>query len=85
MIDLKDTNVILTGATGGIGNSTLENLILFDRDLIFENRFDCEKSSRTKVLPWAWENRVWASGAAKPAPGSGVLGPGPGTASLGVE
>ena len=28
MIDLKDTNVILTGATGGIGNSILENLIL---------------------------------------------------------
>ena len=27
MIDLKDTNVILTGATGGIGNSILENLI----------------------------------------------------------
>ena len=28
MIDLKDTNIILTGATGGIGNSILENLIL---------------------------------------------------------
>ena len=28
MIDLKDTNVILTGATGGIGNSILENLII---------------------------------------------------------
>ncbi len=28
MIDLKDTNVILTGATGGIGNSILDNLIL---------------------------------------------------------
>ena len=28
MIDLKDINVILTGATGGIGNSILENLIL---------------------------------------------------------
>jgi len=28
MIDLKDTNVILTGATGGIGNSILEKLIL---------------------------------------------------------
>ena len=28
MIELKDTNVILTGATGGIGNSILENLIL---------------------------------------------------------
>ena len=28
MIDLKDTKVILTGATGGIGNSILENLIL---------------------------------------------------------
>ena len=27
MINLKDTNVILTGATGGIGNSILENLI----------------------------------------------------------
>ena len=26
MIDLKDTNIILTGATGGIGNSILENL-----------------------------------------------------------
>ena len=28
MIELKDTNVILTGATGGIGNSILENLII---------------------------------------------------------
>ena len=28
MIDLKDTNIILTGATGGIGSSILENLIL---------------------------------------------------------
>ena len=28
MIELKNTNVILTGATGGIGNSILENLIL---------------------------------------------------------
>ena len=28
MIDLKNTKVILTGATGGIGNSILENLIL---------------------------------------------------------
>jgi 3-oxoacyl-[acyl-carrier protein] reductase len=28
MIDLKDINIILTGATGGIGNSILENLIL---------------------------------------------------------
>ena len=28
MIDLKDTNIILTGATGGIGNSILENLFL---------------------------------------------------------
>ena len=27
MIELKDTNIILTGATGGIGNSILENLI----------------------------------------------------------
>ena len=27
MIDLKDTKIILTGATGGIGNSILENLI----------------------------------------------------------
>ena len=27
MIDLKDTNIILTGATGGIGHSILENLI----------------------------------------------------------
>ena len=28
MIELKDTNIILTGATGGIGNSILEKLIL---------------------------------------------------------
>ena len=28
MIDLKDNNIILTGATGGIGNSILDNLIL---------------------------------------------------------
>ena len=27
MIDLKNTNIVLTGATGGIGNSILEKLI----------------------------------------------------------
>ena len=27
MIDLKDLNIILTGATGGIGNSILEKLV----------------------------------------------------------
>ena len=27
MIELKNTNIILTGATGGIGNSILENLV----------------------------------------------------------
>ena len=36
MIDLKDTNVILTGATGGIGNSILECLI---RKLIYTRRY----------------------------------------------
>ena len=34
MIDLKDTNIILTGATGGIGNSILENLILIGANVI---------------------------------------------------
>ena len=34
MIDLKDTNVILTGATGGIGNSILEKLILTDANVL---------------------------------------------------
>jgi len=34
MIDLKDTNVILTGATGGIGNSILENLILTGANIL---------------------------------------------------
>ena len=27
MINLKNTNVVLTGATGGIGNSILEKLV----------------------------------------------------------
>ena len=27
MIDLTNTNIILTGATGGIGNSILDNLV----------------------------------------------------------
>ena len=27
MIDLKNTNIILTGATGGIGSSILKNLV----------------------------------------------------------
>ncbi len=34
MIDLKDTNIILTGATGGIGNSILENLILIGANVL---------------------------------------------------
>ncbi len=34
MIDLKDTNIILTGATGGIGNAILENLILIGANVL---------------------------------------------------
>ncbi len=34
MIDLKDTNIILTGATGGIGNSILEKLILTNANVL---------------------------------------------------
>ena len=34
MIDLKNTNIILTGATGGIGNSILENLILIGANVL---------------------------------------------------
>ena len=38
MIDLKDTKVILTGATGGIGNSILENFS-FILKLYFQKDF----------------------------------------------
>ena len=34
MIELKDTNIILTGATGGIGNSILEKLILSSANVL---------------------------------------------------
>ena len=34
MIDLKNTNIILTGATGGIGNSILEKLITYGANVL---------------------------------------------------
>ena len=34
MIDLKNLNIILTGATGGIGNSILINYIIINANII---------------------------------------------------
>ena len=34
MINLKNTNVVLTGATGGIGNSILENLVNAEANVV---------------------------------------------------
>ena len=53
MIDLKDTNVILTGATGGIGNSILENLILSGANVLAtgtnENKLNLIKENYKNV------------------------------------
>jgi len=53
MIDLKNTNVILTGATGGIGNSILENLILFGANVLAtgtnDNKLNLIKEKYKKV------------------------------------
>ena len=53
MIDLKDTNVILTGATGGIGNSILENLILTGANVLAtgtnENKLNLIKENYKNV------------------------------------
>ena len=52
MIDLKDTNIILTGATGGIGNSILENLILTGANILAtgtnENKLNLIKENYKK-------------------------------------
>ena len=34
MINLKNTNILLTGATGGIGNSILENLVNAEANVV---------------------------------------------------
>ena len=34
MINLKNTNILLTGATGGIGNSILENLVTAEANVV---------------------------------------------------
>ena len=34
MINLKNTNIILTGATGGIGNSILEKLVKAEANVL---------------------------------------------------
>ena len=34
MINLKNTNILLTGATGGIGNSILENLVIAEANVV---------------------------------------------------
>ena len=47
MIDLKDNNIILTGATGGIGTSILENLILTGANVLATGTND-EKLSLIK-------------------------------------
>ena len=53
MIDLKDTNIILTGATGGIGNSILENLILSGANVLAtgtnENKLNLIKENYKNV------------------------------------
>ena len=53
MIDLKDLNVILTGATGGIGNSILEKLVAGGANVIAsgtnENKLNLIKEKYQKV------------------------------------
>ena len=53
MIDLKDLNVILTGATGGIGNSILEKLVAGSANVIAsgtnENKLNLIKEKYQKV------------------------------------
>ena len=53
MIDLKDLNVILTGATGGIGNSILEKLVSGGANVVAsgtnENKLNLIKEKYQKV------------------------------------
>ena len=53
MIDLKDLNVILTGATGGIGNSILEKLVAGGANVVAsgtnENKLNLIKEKYQKV------------------------------------
>ena len=53
MIDLKDLNVILTGATGGIGNSILEKLVAGGANVVAsgtnENKLNLIKEKYEKV------------------------------------
>ena len=52
MIDLKDTNIILTGATGGIGNSILENLISAGANVLATGTND----EKLKLIKKKYEN-----------------------------
>ena len=52
MIDLKDINVILTGATGGIGNSILENLILTGANVLATGTNEDNLSIRLSEENW---------------------------------
>ena len=47
MINLKNTNIILTGATGGIGNSILENLVNAEANVVATGTND-EKLNKIK-------------------------------------
>ena len=47
MINLKNTNVVLTGATGGIGNSILEKLVNAEANVVATGTND-EKLSKIK-------------------------------------
>ena len=47
MINLKNTNILLTGATGGIGNSILENLVQAEANVVATGTND-EKLNKIK-------------------------------------
>ena len=47
MINLKNTNILLTGATGGIGNSILENLVNAEANVVATGTND-EKLNKIK-------------------------------------
>ena len=51
MINLKNLNIILTGATGGIGNSILEKLVTSEANILATGTNEEKLNSIKKKIP----------------------------------
>ena len=52
MINLKNTNIVLTGATGGIGNSILEKLVNAEANILATGTNEVKLENRYVTKHW---------------------------------